>query len=616
MAIIIILLLILGSSAFLYFKGTIVRSFAVVISAIFACVAAFAYFETLAATLISRGTMVSWAYTISFLSLLFVAFAIFLTLTLLLTRWQVDFGFLPERIVRVVCGIITGFVLAGAILTALAMAPLSAKNPYQRFDPANPDTDKPGKSLLNADGFVTGLFSFTSGGSLKGQTSFSDLHPNFLDHLFLNRTSADVSAITSVQALEIPSKAALWPAPENLKDHTGKPLSPPKSDTKAMIARIGIRQAAAKDAGQFTLSQLSLFCKEKAQPRTAGTVIYPLGYLKTPDRVQVKKLTDKIKLEAADFATSVKWLDFVFDVPQNFTPVMVQFKQNNIAELLPPVTTDQAPPPMPFIPQSECAANIAQLSPLESALLSGIELAYDIKLLEGLSLKIKDAAEWKKYQTEASTKPADFEDDKIIHTQAELIIKESTTPAEEQQTAAEETQPTQPAPTAKKSKARRMARPLPGAKKVRVVSAIGNLLKPIEGYRMLSLKCNNPATGATLKGAQLPILVELAGLTHYPVGVIAAGTVDANSGYELDYCAVPISEDPNAPAGCLTIAKDGTVEKPFPESVWMTEKAKTISEFYVLYLVKPTGNTIITSVKISDTNTPQKFDKYEGLSVK
>jgi hypothetical protein len=97
MAIIIVLLSILGSAVFLYFKGTIVRSFACILSAIFACIAAFAYFEPLASFLIKRGTMVPSAYTVSFLLLFVLTFVICLALTLTLTRWPVDFGSLPER---------------------------------------------------------------------------------------------------------------------------------------------------------------------------------------------------------------------------------------------------------------------------------------------------------------------------------------------------------------------------------------------------------------------------------------------------------------------------------------------------------------------------------------
>jgi len=611
MAIIIVLLLILGSAAFLYFKATIVRSFACILSAIFACIAAFAYFEPLASFLIKRGTMVPYAYTVSFLLLFILTFAICFALALTLTRWPVNFGSLPERIGRVVCGIILGLLLSGAVLTALAMAPLSPKNPYQRFNPTNLDIDKPRASLLNTDGFVTGLFNFASRGSLSGKTAFSALHPNFLNQLFLNRIGANVPLATSTNAIEIPSKAAVWPAPENLKTAAGKPL-PAKSGAKPMIAQIGIKQNAEKDSSQFTLAQLSLICKEKtyAKDPLAGkaTNIYPLGYLKAPDRVQTKNLTDKIILEPADFATPIRWLDFVFNVPENLVPVMAQFKQNNIAQLPPPVPADQAPLPQPFIPQADCASGTAQLQPAEAAHVYGIELVSGAKFLEGLTLEIKDTAQWKFYQTDASIEPAQFEDDKIIQTRAELMVKEPNK-ADLKEAEKEAQQAKTPQPSKKK-------RFLP--KKFAVAEAasgVNNMLKPLQGYTLLSLKCNSPAVGAELKGEQLPVLMELSGLIHHPVGVIAAGKIDTQTVWEVDYCSVPISEDPNAP-GCLAITENGAVEKPYPESVWLTEKAKEITEFYTLYMVKAVGNPLITGVKPADANSPQKFEKYEAFSVK
>jgi uncharacterized membrane protein required for colicin V production len=610
MAIIIVLLSILGSAVFLYFKGTIVRSFACILSAIFACIAAFAYFEPLASFLIKRGTMVPSAYTVSFLLLFVLTFVICLALTLTLTRWPVDFGSLPERIGRVVCGIIVGLLLSGAVLTALAMGPPSPKSPYQRFDSANPDIDKPHRSLLNTDGFVTGLFSFASRGSLSGKTPFSAVHPNFLNQLFLNRIGANVPAATSTNAIEIPSKAAVWPAPANLKTASGKPL-PTKSGAKPMIAQIGIKQSAQKDAGQFTLAQLNLICKEKtyAKDLLAGkaTIVYPIGYLKAPDCVQTKNLTDKIIIEPADFVTPVRWLDFVFNVPENLVPVMAQFKQNNIVQLPPPVAADESPPPQPFIPQADCAPGAAQLQPAQAAAVYGIELFSGAKFLEGLTLEIKDMAQWKFYQTGVSIEPAQFEDDKIIQTRAELMVKEPN--KADLKKAAQESQPTK-TPARKKKQ-----RFLPKFTVVEIVSTVGNMLKPIDGYTLLSLKCNTPAVGAELKGEQLPVLIELSGLVHHTVGVIAAGKIDKKTVWEVDYCSVPISEDPNA-SGCLAITKNDTVEKPFPDTVWLTEKAKEITEFYTLYMVKAVGNPLITGVKPTDANAPQKFEKYEAFSVK
>ena len=85
-------------------------------------------------------------------------------------------------------------------------------------------------------------------------------------------------------------------------------------------------------------------------------------------------LADAIKLESADFVTPTRWLDFVFNVPENLVPVMAKFKQNNIAQLPPPLTADQAPLPMPFIPQAACASGTVQLQPAQ-ATVYGIELA-------------------------------------------------------------------------------------------------------------------------------------------------------------------------------------------------------------------------------------------------
>jgi hypothetical protein len=40
-------------------------------------------------------------------------------------------------------------------------------------------------------------------------------------------------------------------------------------------------------------------------------------------------------------------------VPADFVPLVVEFKLNNIAEVPLPVSADQAPPPVPFVEQSE-----------------------------------------------------------------------------------------------------------------------------------------------------------------------------------------------------------------------------------------------------------------------
>jgi len=346
-------LIILGCAAYLYLKGTLVKSFAMVINVICASVAAFGYFEILANVLIGRSdiaeysSLASWAQPLSLFLLFILAFAILQTITLQLTRRPVDLGFLPERVGRVLCGILSGLLISGLLLTALAMAPLPNKYPYQRFDENRPDAKKPNKVLFNADGFAAGWFSIISRGSFKGQRSFATLHPSLPDQAFLNRYRDGVPIVTSSEAIEVPRKNAAWTIPAGLRNaEDPNEQIEPQSGYNLIIVRVGIKRKAAKDAGTFTLSQLRLICKQKGSaenPFTGnGINIYPLGYLKTANQMHRKQLNEEIRI--ADFKDNAEWMDFVFEVPNDFSPVLVEFKQNNIAQVPPLVSAEQVPP--------------------------------------------------------------------------------------------------------------------------------------------------------------------------------------------------------------------------------------------------------------------------------
>lgn len=390
----VVLLTILGCAVFQHFKGTFVKAFATIIVAICASVVAFGYFEVLANVLISRGesgsllSLAPWAQSLCFMLIFVLAFAILQTVAIQLIRHPVDLGFVPELIGRVVCGIFLGLITSGLLLTALEMAPLSTKWPYQRFDPMRLEAENPSKVLLNADGLVTGLFSVVSNGSFSGKRSFATLHPNYLDQLFLNRLigTGDTSIISSVSpAIEVP-KPAVWPASkaiaeqvdlfvQELKTRGGKlvyddqagtsvsvPVSP-KSGYDPTIVRVGIRKrairgAAAINGGAFTPSQLRLICKRKGygEDRLAGKAavnIYPIAYLKAADKAEPMRPEIKIATSDFDENSNNKFIDFVFCVPGGFEPVLVQFKLNSIAEI--PlrggiVSADKAPPPVFFSP--------------------------------------------------------------------------------------------------------------------------------------------------------------------------------------------------------------------------------------------------------------------------
>jgi hypothetical protein len=365
-----VVLAILGCAAYQYLKGTLVKAFVTIIISICAMAAAFGYFEPLANIVISHAgdgslaSLIPWAHSLCFVLLFILAFAVLQTIAAQLIRHPIDLGLWPERIGRVVCGVFLGIIISGVLLTALAMAPLPNKYPYQRYDQGNPDAQTPNKVFLNADGFATGWFSMISNGSfraIRNGRSFAALRPDFPEQLFLNRHNiADgISIVTRTQAIEVPKKNGAWFAPEDIKYPDGKPV-PTKSGHRLTIVRVGIKGTAATDASPFTPSQLRLICKRKSDSENAftgkGKNIYPIGYLKAANQLQEKKLNDLIKIDRSTFTENVKWIDFAFYVPSEpseFVPLVVEFKLNNIAEVPLPVSADQAPPPVPFVEQSE-----------------------------------------------------------------------------------------------------------------------------------------------------------------------------------------------------------------------------------------------------------------------
>jgi hypothetical protein len=356
-----VVLIVVACTAYQYFKGTFVKAFAAFITAILAGAVAFAYFELLADVSIGRGSnsrfpaLVPWAQPLSLALLFIISFAILQTIVAQLAKKKVDLGKLPEQIGRVVCGILLGLMLSGLLLSALAMAPLPNNYPYQRFDAAKADPQKPKKVLLNADGFATGWFTMLSKGSFSAGKSFAVLHPNFLDQAFLNRHTDDISITTSDQAIDLPRKKpgeqkaiAAWPAPRGLQTMDGQAI-PPRSEYKLTIVRVQVK----RQAGQFTLSQLRLICKNKdhAKNRLAGAAInvWPEGYYAGPDKLDTPGLNHVIALTSTDFKKGVREIDFAFYVPSGFVPVLLQFKQNTMIDVPAMLNANEAPTPVPFV---------------------------------------------------------------------------------------------------------------------------------------------------------------------------------------------------------------------------------------------------------------------------
>lgn len=355
MASIIVILIVSGCAALQYLKGSFIKSFGAFVAALCASIVAFGWFEQLAELLfIRRDMMPDWAQLICFSLLFIVAVAILQAIISILTRHPINFGVMPERIGRVVFGLALGLMLAGVLLTAVGMAPISNSYPYPRFLPTSrdgrPDPQNPAKALLNPDGFITGWFGIISSGSLSGVNSFAVVHADFLDQLSFSRcpTGKDLSILAAPGSVKLPDKAAAWPAPQGLKDSFGEPVAS-KSGYDLIIVRIGLTNSILGTGGIFFPGQMRLMCKEKdpdesGQPFKGKAVIaYPVGYLKAPDQLQKTGLDEQMLVAPADIKDGVKWFDFAFYIPGGSNPVAVAFKANIILEVPPMVSAERAP---------------------------------------------------------------------------------------------------------------------------------------------------------------------------------------------------------------------------------------------------------------------------------
>lgn len=361
MAGLVVLLIILGCGAFQFFKGSIFKAVMTIIVAIIACAVAFGFFEWAASWLIgkiSNSKYHPWVQPVCFIMLFVLAFAILQTAAMQLGKKQVDFGDLPEHIGRPILGIFLGLIISGFLLTALAMAPLPNEYPYQRFDARNPDAQRSTKVLLNVDGFVSGWFGILSKGSLsaiRNPQSFSALHPDFLDQLYLNRhnDSDEISLVTKAGAISVPSKEGVWYASAGLKDSEGNAITP-RTGCRLMVVRVVILKNYIKTSGKFTLGQLRLICiKGFTQGDMTGDGVneYSIGYYSGQDEITTKRLSELITVVRDDFKESEtkRNIDFVFNVPNDYTPVTLQFKQNCIYQVSRAVSSEQAPAVTPFV---------------------------------------------------------------------------------------------------------------------------------------------------------------------------------------------------------------------------------------------------------------------------
>ncbi len=357
-----------GCAVGLYLKGTLAMGVAMIFNALIAGFAAFGFFEIAAKYLVQYSPGVApWAPMVCFLLLFILVFALLMAVEMLMSKEKVELGVMPERIGRPAAGVVLGYLVTGYLLVAAALAPLPSQYPYPRFDARSPNAASPKKALLSPDGFVTGLFATISKGGfgpIGEPKSFALLHAGFIDQLYLNRHKGkEVPLMTSTFAIDSPRKAGVWNAPDGLVDTEGKPLSAP-AGTRLMLVRADIKKSAFRDASKFTLSQWRLVCGVRSAAGASlagkGQAAYPTGYVGVGGRFERKPLAEVITADLGKSQGDTITIDLGFPVPTNLTPLLLEFKRNNIVRVSTVASAEEAPQPIAFgvpapAPQTQAA---------------------------------------------------------------------------------------------------------------------------------------------------------------------------------------------------------------------------------------------------------------------
>jgi hypothetical protein len=355
LALILILVTVLLTMAVFYLKCEVLTSITTLLSAVFGVIAAMGYHEILGSFILSKGYGGAHAYWASALILFVVVFAVLRTAAFQILNPKIEFTPLIKQVTSIVCGGICGMLISGMLLIVLAMSPASGGLSYSRYDLAGTvNPDRPDRLLINADGWVSGMFSWISRGSLSGKSSYALYHPDPLNQIHLNRAKG-AFPIAGKQALKLPGK-------NYIRQQT-------IGDKSLVVVRVGINQQPFKSGGAgnaegnltLALGQVRMICGTKGDTEGTGigTPVYPAGFV-VKNKLEEKKLGEVITLERKEAQNlrygSAVWKDIAFEVPSGLTPKMLNYKYNTFFKLDPVVPgTEEIEQELNAPPQTENA---------------------------------------------------------------------------------------------------------------------------------------------------------------------------------------------------------------------------------------------------------------------
>jgi len=346
---VVVLIFVAGFGIQQYLKGGVAKAALMFVSAIIAVAISFNFYELVGS--FGKGFLGDKAYAAAF-ALLFMFSMILLSAVLKrLIKETIDMGFWPDRIGGFVFGAITGLICAGMFLILLGLIPFGVtKYVYARFEEPFSNPPRANKALLNADGFVSGLFAYMSKAGFAGASNFAVVNADFTDKLFLNQYFATIENPSSIHALQgviTAEPTAVTKAPEKLRTYVGDDgktqLFESVSGKILYIVTAKINSSSLEISEQTSatgigLGQVRLVTVPKGTtagtPGVSGEAVYPIGIIDSKGFLKQTKLDDVIPIEEMEISTGAK---LAFYVPVDRDPAVIEIKINGGDTVRPPV---------------------------------------------------------------------------------------------------------------------------------------------------------------------------------------------------------------------------------------------------------------------------------------
>ncbi|TWT45896.1 hypothetical protein RAS1_23320 [Phycisphaerae bacterium RAS1] len=269
-----------------------------------------------------------------------------------------------------VCGFIIAQVSVGILVLGFLMLPLGGRvmmfSRYERVEGGDGPAQFERHNLwLKSDAFAVGLFNMLSGGSLRGETAFASVYPDFPEWVFWSgntvqsesspapmRSSSDDGFKDGIKVVSwwpqkdgfearYRQKLPTWQEPEPLMSRVAYKAP----DGKQLFGvRLDLMRAAGESDGvgvahRFRPTMIRLVAERNGDTRQYPARILSGADTKIGNALRIVDLDNNFAVNAGESTR----LDAFFEVDEGYSPVFVEYRRHARAELA-MGTRAEAPP--------------------------------------------------------------------------------------------------------------------------------------------------------------------------------------------------------------------------------------------------------------------------------